>query len=149
MMSATSRPDSAPRPRHWQAWLAAAVLLIGIGATWWILRERQHDGSRSSISLGAHNLECLPMDSAAGDYGRFRWKAETLEGVTFEVLVYDASRPDATEPIVRSPRVRTTSWEPTAEQRARMPDRIRWVVLLHDVASQVPERAESEASRSH
>ena len=34
------KSKSVPRSRRVETWLAAAALLIGIGTTWWILRER-------------------------------------------------------------------------------------------------------------
>jgi hypothetical protein len=129
---------SAPRGRgtlsrspRFERW---AVPLIAVAAGWvlaftlWSLRD---EPERADPRLGAE-LELLAPVGAVQDFGEFRWTAAGPEAGWYRIVVQplDAAGRASGAP-GESERVLETSWRPSAEERERWGERIRWTLEVY------------------
>lgn len=125
LTEAPTGPESMPRA----AWLVAAALLLSISAVF-ALRS----GDRAAplpISLGRE----VPLTAPVGqtdEFDLFAWEFPLPEGSGCYFVVRLFSADDQATPILESPPLERASWRPTAAQRARLPDAIRWEVHVLD-----------------
>ncbi len=130
---AAAQTTNVPRPPRTLPWAilgtaaAAALLLL-------LTPERPPPvdpatAAGSPAKLGDRLVPTHPLGEVE-TYAPFEWDAELSAAGWFrvEVLGTDADWNGAP---IRSPRLREASWQPTAEELARMPASIRWRVELH------------------
>lgn len=143
-----ARATSVARPRRpgsvwWFAGALAAGLLVFLA-----LRDRGETPGPGPgpdpgppLSGGEFALEALQTPGgAAGSWTEFRWRGTLPAGGWFVVRV---SGEDGAL-LLESPPLHDTRWEPTAEERTRLPRAFRWEVIVFDDTGQ-PQDARSDS----
>ena len=120
----------APRPRPWGRLLAAAGIVIAVGA--WLARpttDAPHENAPVFLgeSEGAADYPVGEVD----DYDVFRWTATLGEGQSYALVVWND---EPFEVVLDERFLRQESFRPTPEQIERLGPAIRWEIQLLDAS---------------
>ncbi len=97
--------------------------------------------------MGAGGLEIVRPAGLVDAWSPFEWTLDAAEAAWFEVYVYDAEALGGASPLVESGRLNVPRWEPTAEDSAWWPRRIRWTVSGFGPSGAFVGSAEAWATR--
>ncbi len=119
-------------------WLAAAAVLVA--AALWFLREPAPESNRTGVRLGTGSeLKLSHPLGVVAEYNEFRWSWSGAAGAVdqFELRIWQADAPESMEPAVTE-WLRDAFWVPKESVQQRLPDDLRWEVIVHGVVSEDP-----------
>lgn len=101
------------------------------------------------VLLGRDRIVCERPVGEVADFGTFSWRFDLPKRGRFELLVWDDSSPEGSEPLVDEAYLTESRCTPELEDRRPWPERIRWEVRAYDAGDQLLRRSELQhASRS-
>jgi hypothetical protein len=123
------RSVRARRAVLWTASAAAGVLVAG-----WIARllvPPAHTASTDTL-LGAQTKSSCTPHGAVVEYTKFEWETAPPAGGWCELIIRDDGPNAPDEPLIREPKLETSSWTPTPQETRKLTDKIRWEVHVYD-----------------
>ncbi|MBK8099607.1 MAG: hypothetical protein IPK26_21070 [Planctomycetes bacterium] len=121
------QPVATPRTSAWTRrswWLAAAGTALAVGIGWWATRP---PGEALPVTLG-RSPDGLSPSGAVAEFTEFGWTTPAAPGRTFTLEIVDAG--SGREVVTRE--LSVSPWQPTAAERAALPDDIQWSLRVRD-----------------
>jgi hypothetical protein len=126
--------------------LVAAGLLLVIGPLAAYRLWTRAEAPAPPLMLGDDDLRLIEPVGEVRDFKRFAWEYSG-EASGFDLRIYDDAADPAAAPVL-TVRWNETSWVPTPDVRATLPERIRWEVQAIDAFGVGQESRPASAQRS-
>jgi hypothetical protein len=140
----SNAPMAGRTVRTRAAWWIPLVAAAAVIALVFAIDRLGDDGARrrDHVPLGGGKITCLAPVGLVGDFARFEWQSESLQG-WFELVVLDASGAELTRTKVFD----ASAWQPGAELHSRWPELIEWTIEWYDDSGNFYDRDSASAQR--
>ena len=125
------RSIRARRVVLWTASAAAGVLVVG-----WIARllaPGARDGGNGTLLSAQSRTSCSPTGGVV-EYDKFEWQTAPPPGGWCELIIWDDGPNPRDQPLIRKPKLESSTWTPTPQELRTLTNKIRWEVHFYDAS---------------